>query len=80
MSYMRVKYYLWKDDALMHIWARNGYDYWDESFWYQDDKQESSDAQPSGVAFPVMVQPGAKADYVDDSGGIPPPPGRPGFN
>jgi hypothetical protein len=52
---MRGKYYLWKDDSLMHIWARDGYDYWDESSWHQDNKQESSDIQSSGVALPHEV-------------------------
>jgi hypothetical protein len=56
MSYMRGDYYLWRDEERVHVWARDGYDFWDESVWNgaQGDEGES-EALPSGVAIPLGI-------------------------
>jgi hypothetical protein len=57
MSYMRGQFYLWCDDARLHLWARDGYDGWDKSGWHTPvpDQDRSPDAQSSGVAIPIEI-------------------------
>ena len=65
MAYMRGDYYLWSDgasdDAWLHIWVREGYDYWDISGWAC---REGPDENPtrgkdfenaSGTRIPLRV-------------------------
>jgi hypothetical protein len=65
MAYMRGDYYVWAsgggDDGWLHIWAREGYDYWDISSWAC---HEGPDGNPirgknfenaSGTRIPMRV-------------------------
>ncbi len=57
MSYMRGRYYLWRDDERLHIWAADGYDGWDESGWaFAPDKNpEAEGSRASGVSILMEV-------------------------
>ena len=55
MSYIRGDYYFWNDDSHVHIWARGGYDHWDDSGWNEDRDDNSGEVQPSGVMVPFDV-------------------------
>ncbi len=48
MAYMRGDYYLWDDESGLHIWAKDGYDGWDETGWHLDVDDE---ATASGVSI-----------------------------
>lgn len=57
MSYMRGRYYLWRDDTRLHIWAADGYDGWDDSVWAAapDQNREADGSRASGVSIPMEV-------------------------
>jgi hypothetical protein len=57
MSYIRGDYYLWADDESVHVWARDGYDGWDDSVWNEGhrDAATGAEAHPSGVAVPLEI-------------------------
>ena len=51
---MRGDYYLWADGGdVLHIWAADGYDEWDESCWV--DGRCEAGQKPSGVGIPEKV-------------------------
>lgn len=53
MSYMRGDNYIWRDDQQVHLWIRDGYDFWDEAVWTGDNTESDSNSaerRPSGVA------------------------------
>ena len=55
MSYMRGDYYLWSDGAdVLHIWAADGYDGWDEAIWAidEEEKRHENRLNASGVGIP----------------------------
>ena len=55
MSYMRGDYYLWNDGAdVLHIWAADGYDGWDEAIWAIDEEgtRHKGRLNASGVGIP----------------------------
>ena len=54
MAYIRGDYYLWADDSSVHIWARDGYDNWDDSVW-NESSRGNGESRPSGVALPFEV-------------------------
>ena len=51
MSYMRGDIYIWADDSSVHMWARKGYDGWDEAGWNTPSQGNGA----SGVALPQAV-------------------------
>src|SRR5829696_6516363 len=53
MSYMRGDNYIWSDGELLHIWAADGYDGWDEAIWAIDDdeKRHENRVNASGVGI-----------------------------
>jgi hypothetical protein len=65
MAYMRGDYYLWtdsgKDDGWLHIWVREGYDYWDISGWACHDGPDENPTRgedfqnASGTRIPLRV-------------------------
>lgn len=55
MSYIRGDYYVWADDVRLHIWARDGYDNWDDSVWNGGSRGGKADERPSGVAVPFEI-------------------------
>lgn len=54
---MRGRYYLWRDDERLHIWAADGYDGWEESGWaaVPDKNTEADGSRASGVSIPMEV-------------------------
>lgn len=59
MSYLRGDYYFWVDATdHIHLWARHGYDGWDDSGWATPRKGTASSTRQtddSGVAIPCSV-------------------------
>jgi len=58
MSYMRGDYYLWSDgEEVLHIWAADGYDGWDEAIWAIDEegKRQEDREKASGIGIPEKV-------------------------
>lgn len=49
MAYMRGDYYLWDDESGLHLWAKDGYDGWDEAGWHEigDSKGEEPTIDPA---------------------------------
>ena len=57
MAYLRGDHYLWSDGDRLHIWARDGYDGWDEAGWHRGDSENSRNTA-SGV--------GIRQDVLDE--------------
>jgi hypothetical protein len=65
MAYMRGDYYLWtdsgEDDGRLHIWVREGYDYWDISGWACREGPDESPTRgkdfenASGTCIPMRI-------------------------
>jgi hypothetical protein len=56
MPYMRGPCYVWRDDHGVHVWARDGYDGWDNTGWAENQKHPQSPesgprGEPSGVGI-----------------------------
>ena len=46
MAYMRGDYYLWSDESSLHLWAYDGYDWWDEAGWHRMDDGKDYPVDP----------------------------------
>ena len=57
MAYMRGNRYVWSDGSQLHLWARDGYDGWDESIWAGDPvpAAERGASAPSGIGLSQEV-------------------------
>ena len=57
MAYMRGKNYIWDDVSGLHIWARDGYDGWDNAGWAcdEDDIRHEGYENASGVSISMDV-------------------------
>ncbi len=59
MSYMRGERYVWTDtENWLHIWARDGYDAWDDTLWACDEEDGSRRPgyeEASGVSLPLCA-------------------------
>jgi hypothetical protein len=53
MAFMRGDTYVWSDGDRVHLWASDGYDYWDDSIWAcaEDDIRRENRAAASGVGL-----------------------------
>lgn len=54
MSYMRGANYIWRGEDDVHIWAENGYDYWDDSVWFAG-KSKKTRKTCSGVRISMSA-------------------------
>lgn len=67
MAYMRGENYIWSDGDLLHIWAADGYDGWDESGWHKDEEGEIEPThirQGEVIASGVSVSQEVMDEYV----------------
>ena len=60
MSYMRGSCYVWRDDHVVHVWAGDGYDGWDDTGWAENQKHPQTPESrphggPSGVGIPQDI-------------------------
>src|SRR5207247_491133 len=57
MAYMRGDTYVWSDGSRVHLWAHDGYDYWDDSIWAcaEDENRRDDRFAASGVCLPADV-------------------------
>jgi hypothetical protein len=55
MAYTRGDHYVWSDGERLHLWARDGYDGWDDSVWHEGDSGGRAEGGPSGVAVPERL-------------------------
>lgn len=60
MSYMRGPCYVWRDDHVVHVWAGDGYDGWDDTGWAENQKHPQTPESrphggPSGVGIPQDI-------------------------
>ncbi len=80
MAFMRGDTYVWSDGDRVHLWASDGYDYWDDSIWAcaEDEGRRDDRCAASGVGVPEdlmnelavmlvakMVADGSFAETVD---------------
>src|SRR5947209_3689909 len=55
MAYTRGDYHLWSDGKRLHVWAKDGYDGWDER-WENDGRiQDGQYTGASGVSIPENI-------------------------
>ena len=57
MAFMRGDTYVWSDGDKVHLWASDGYDYWDDSIWAcaEDEIRREDKAAASGVGVPAEI-------------------------